>query len=211
MNEEWDRLSELFRYQNGVYHLYDIVENFIGSLGNYNDEFDQEPSESMNENDKYIQMNNMGTMEIVEEEERTPEHKLSGSVPNKFSFNSASHQSPSFLENENLQILSPNKIQNYNNSIGSKDERNSTKIDVMTFGGLSNRFVNVSSEDGTRQQKFDPLNLNSIDTGEIRATQLSGRATRNQAPVRNFHSNSFGTPYKDTAEKTNVQNFAPET
>jgi hypothetical protein len=33
MSEEWDRISEKFRFQNGTFYLYEIVENFLGMRG----------------------------------------------------------------------------------------------------------------------------------------------------------------------------------
>lgn len=65
MNEEWERLSEKFRYQNGMFYLYDIVENFLAARGDLNEDYGSEQSESANDNEKYIQMNNLGTMEVV--------------------------------------------------------------------------------------------------------------------------------------------------
>jgi hypothetical protein len=70
MNEEWDLLSEKFRYQNGVIYLYDIIENFLAEARDkYSNGYDAENSESIIENEKYIRMNNFGEMEVVEEEE----------------------------------------------------------------------------------------------------------------------------------------------
>jgi hypothetical protein len=140
MNEEWERLSEKFRYQNSMFYLYDIVENFLGPRGSYNGDYDSEQhSQSLHENEKYIQMNNMGTMEIVEEEEPSPQLNTRINYGNIEVINSMNPKSPSFLENDTLQITSPR--QNHYNSVSTSKE--DMKIDAMTFGGFSNRLVAV--------------------------------------------------------------------
>lgn len=209
MNEEWERLSEKFRYQNGMFYLYDIVENFLGQREDFNDVYDLDDSNITNENDKYIQMNNMGTMEVVKEESSPESHDRNLQI-RKININSISNKSPSFLEKDTLQIMNHDHGNHYRSSTGSKEDGSK---DAMTFGGFSNRYVNVPG-DGTRQiHSFDPMN--SIDTGEIKLGQGKRSLNPNmnaphQLNTKNFHSNSFGTPQADTAQKNTTQTFAHE-
>jgi hypothetical protein len=68
MSEEWDRISEKFRFQNGTFYLYDIVENFLGIRKSNEQDFNIRDSQATTDDGKYVCMNYNGMMEIVEEE-----------------------------------------------------------------------------------------------------------------------------------------------
>lgn len=213
MNEEWERLSEKFRYQNGMFYLYDIVENFLAARGDLNEDYGSEQSESANDNEKYIQMNNLGTMEVVQEEE-SPQETRGHPLVSKLDLNaSGSHQSPSFLENGNLQIMSPEQVHHYSPKTSHEEYVNNSKLDAMTFGNQSTRIVNAQGDELRPVGSFDPLN--SIDKGVIRASDLNklsipGGTIHEEIVQKKIYSNSFGTSSNETAQKVMIQNYAHE-